>query len=84
MTPPVTGGQRCELLDDNLEHLSTTPNKNISDFILASYIFFCMKMSVFEPKKIHLQEILFYFFSVKKSAFASHRLLVEAYDEAAK
>jgi len=40
-------------------------------------------MSVFEPKKRHLREVLLYFFSMKKSAVASHRLLVEAYGEAA-
>jgi len=39
-----------------------------------------MKMSVFKPKKRHLREVLLYFFSVKKSAVESHRLLVEAYD----
>jgi len=38
-------------------------------------------MLVFEPKKHHLQEVLLYFFSVKKSAVESLRLLVEAYDE---
>jgi len=42
-----------------------------------------MKMSVFESKKRHLREILLYFFSMKKFAIESHRLLVEAYHEAA-
>jgi len=40
-------------------------------------------MSVFEQKKRHLREGLLYFFSVKKFAFESHRLLVKAYDEVA-
>jgi len=40
-------------------------------------------MLVFEPKKRHLREVLLYFFNVKKSAVESHRLLVEAYGEAA-
>jgi len=40
-------------------------------------------MSDFKPKKHHLREVLLYFFSVKKSAAESHRLLVEAYGEAA-
>jgi len=39
-------------------------------------------MSVFEPKKHHLQEVLLYFFNVKKAVIKSHRLLAEAYDEA--
>jgi len=69
--------------DGKLGHLSTAPNNNISDFIPASYIFFCVKMLVFEPKKHHLREVLLYFFDMKKSAVASHRLLVEAYGEAA-
>jgi len=40
-------------------------------------------MSVFEPKKRHLREVLLYFFSVKKFAVESYRLLVETYAEAA-
>jgi len=42
-----------------------------------------VKMSVFEPKKHHLREVLLYFFNAKKSAVASHRLHVKAYSEAA-
>jgi len=38
-------------------------------------------MSVFESKKCHLQEVLLYFFSVKKSAVESYQLLLKAYDE---
>jgi len=35
----------------------------------------------FEPNKRHLRELLIYFFNLKKSA--AHRLLVEAYGDAA-
>ena len=35
----------------------------------------------FEPNKRHLRELLIYFFNLKKSAV--HRLLVEAYGDAA-
>jgi len=40
-------------------------------------------MSVFEPEKHYLWEVLLYFFSVKKFAVESYRLLIEAYGEAA-
>jgi len=71
---------RRKLSDGKLGHLSTTPNNNISiDFIPASYIFLCMKMSAYESKKRHLRKVLLYHFSVKKSAVESHRLLVETY-----
>ena len=40
-------------------------------------------MSSFEPKKAHLRELLICFFNLKKSAAEAHRLLVEAYGEAA-
>jgi len=39
-------------------------------------------MSRFKPNKCHLRELLIYFFNLKKSAKA-HRLLVEAYGDAA-
>jgi len=42
-----------------------------------------MKMSSFESNKRHLRELLIYFFNLKKSAAAAHRLLVEAYGDAA-
>ena len=38
-------------------------------------------MSSFEPNKHHLRELLIYFFNLKKSA--AHRLLIEAYADAA-
>ena len=40
-------------------------------------------MSSFEPNKRHLQELSIYFFNLKKSVAEAHRLLVEAYDDAA-
>ena len=39
-------------------------------------------MSSFKPNKRHLQELLIYFFNLKKSAAEAHRLLVETYGEA--
>ena len=40
-------------------------------------------MSSFEPNKRHFRELLIYFFNLKNSAAEAHRLLVEAYGEAA-
>ena len=40
-------------------------------------------MSSFKPNKYHLQELLIYFFNLKKSAAEAHRLFVETYGEAA-
>ena len=40
-------------------------------------------MSSFEPNKRHLRKFLIYFFNLKKSAAEAHRLLVEAYGDAA-
>ncbi|GBP58590.1 Mariner Mos1 transposase [Eumeta japonica] len=40
-------------------------------------------MSKFKPNKCHLRELLIYFFNLEKSAAEAHRLLVEAYNEAA-
>jgi len=40
-------------------------------------------MSSFEPNKRYLRELLIYFFNLKKSAVEAHRLLVEAYGDAA-
>ena len=37
----------------------------------------------FAPNKRHLRELLIYFFNLKKSAAEAHRLLIEAYGEAA-
>ena len=40
-------------------------------------------MSIFEPNKRDLRELLTYFFNLKKSAAEAHRLFVETYGEAA-
>ncbi|GBP41296.1 Mariner Mos1 transposase [Eumeta japonica] len=40
-------------------------------------------MSKFEPNKRNLRELLIYFFNLKKPAAEAHRLLIEAYKEAA-
>ena len=40
-------------------------------------------MSSFNPNKHHLRELLIYFFNLKKSAAEAHRLLIEAYGDAA-
>jgi len=40
-------------------------------------------MSSFESNKHHLRELLIYFFNLKKSVAEAHRLLVEAYGDAA-
>ena len=40
-------------------------------------------MSGFESNKRHLQELLIYFFNLKKSAAEARRLLAETYGEAA-
>ena len=40
-------------------------------------------MSSFEPNIRHLQELLIYFFNLKKSTAEAHQLLVETYSEAA-
>ena len=71
----------CDTSYRKVGHLATTYHWNISDFVSASYIFFCAKMSSFEPNKYHLRELLIYFFNLKKSAAEAH--LVEAYGEVA-
>ena len=40
-------------------------------------------MSSFESNKRHLRELLIYFFNLKKYTTEAHRLLVEAYGDAA-
>ena len=40
-------------------------------------------MSSFEPNKRHLRELLIYSLNLKKSTAEAHRLLVEAYGDAA-
>jgi len=84
---------RCKLSDGKFGHLSTTPNNNLVILYQHHIFFLCENVNcdislsivncVFEPKKHYLREVLLYFFSVKKSVIELHRLLVEAYGEAA-
>ena len=55
-------------------------NLEILAILYQHHIFFCAKMPSFESNK---RELLIYFFNLKKSAAKAHRLLVEAYGEAA-
>ena len=45
---------------------------HISDFVLASYTFGCVKMSDFVPNNRHLREVLIFFFHSKKTAAEAH------------
>ncbi|CAK9833803.1 Transposable element Tc1 transposase [Anthophora retusa] len=58
-----------------------TPHQN-SDFVFVSFIFICVKISIFEPNKRHLREALLFCFYLKKSAAEAHRMLILAYGEA--
>jgi len=75
-----TSDVNCQI-EHKFEHLLTTPNNNISDFIPASYFCVCEYVS-FGAKKRHLREILLHFLGVKKSTVELHRFLVGAYGEA--
>ena len=60
-------------------------NFEILMILYQHHIFFLCENAVasFEPNKRHLRELLIYFFNLKKSTAEAHRLLVEAYGEAA-
>jgi len=58
-------------------------NLEILAILYQHHIFFFVRKCRFEPNKRHLQELLIYFFNLKKSAVEAHRLLVEAYGDAA-
>ena len=49
-------------------HMVNIPFWHISDFVLASYNFGCVKMSDFVPNNRHLREVLIFFFHSKKTA----------------
>ena len=51
------------------------PFWHISDFVLASYTFGCVKMSDFVPDNPHLREVLIFFFHSKKTVAEAHREL---------
>ena len=59
------------------------PFWQISDFVLASYTFACVKMSDFVPNNRHLLEVLIFFFHTKKTAAKAHRDLQKVYEDAA-
>ena len=59
------------------------PFWHISDFILTSYTFGCMKMSDFVPNKRYLREVLIFFCHSKKTASEAHRELQKVYGDAA-
>ena len=59
------------------------PFWHISNFVLASYTFGCVKMSNFVPNNRHLQEVLILFFHSKKTAAEAHRELQKVYWDAA-
>ena len=59
------------------------PFGHISDFVLASYTFGCVKMSDFVPNNRHLREVLIFFFHSKKTAAEVHRELQKVYGDAA-
>jgi len=56
---------------------------HISDFVLASYTFGCVKMSDFVPNNRHLREVLIFFFHSKKTAAEAHWELQKVYGDAA-
>ena len=51
------------------------PFWHISDYVLASYTFSCVKMSDFVPNNRHLQEMLIFFFHSNETAAEAHREL---------
>ena len=59
------------------------PFWHIGDFVLASYTFGCVKISDFVPNNRHLQEVLIFFFHLKKTAAEAHRELQKFYGDAA-
>ena len=58
------------------------PFWHISDFVLASYTFGCVKMSEFVPNNRHLREVLIFFFHSKKTAAEGHREIQKVYGDA--
>ena len=56
---------------------------HISDFVLASYTFGCVKMSFLSPNNRHSRKVLIFFFYSKKTAAEAHRELQKVYGDAA-
>ena len=59
------------------------PFWHISDFVLASYTFGCVKMSDYVQNNRHLREMLIFFIHAKKTAAEAHRELQKVYGDAA-
>ena len=59
------------------------PFWHISDFVLASYSFGCVKMADFVPNNSHLQEVLIFFLHSKKTVAEAHWELQKVYGDAA-
>ena len=59
------------------------PFWQISNFVLASYTFGCVKMSDFVPNNRHLRKVLIFFFHSKKTAAEAYRELQKVYGDAA-
>ena len=60
------------------------PFRHISDYVLASYTFLCVKMSNCVPNNRHLREVLIFFFHSKKKSTEVHRELQKVYGHAAR
>ena len=59
------------------------PFLHISDFVLASYTFGCVKMSDFVPNNRNLREVLIFFFHSNKTATKAHQDLRKVYGDVA-
>ena len=59
------------------------PFWHISDFVLATFTFGCVKMSDFVTNNSHLREVLIFFFHSKKTVAEAHRELQNVYGNAA-
>ena len=62
-----------------LRHMVNKPFRHISDFVLASYTFRCVKISDFVPNNRHLRKVLIFFLHSKKTAAEAHRELQKVY-----
>ena len=63
--------------------MANKPFWHISDFVLASYILSCVKMSDFVLKNRHLREVLLFFFHSNKTATEAHWEIEKVHGDAA-
>ena len=61
--------------------MANKPFCHISVFVLASYTFYCVKMSDFVPNKGYLRGVLIFLFRSKKTAAEVHRGLQKVYGD---